>query len=197
MTTTGRFADRVALVTGAASGIGAATATALAIEGASVLLADIDVDGGTALAEALTSRGSAARLVRADVTSAADAAGAVRAAVDTFGALDCAANVAGGMAGGDRPGLTVHDTEEAQWDGTLALNLRATWLCLRAEIQQMINHGGGAFVNVVSVAGMIGTQDASVSYSVAKAGVIHLTRVAALTYGSSDIRVNAIAPGLT
>jgi NAD(P)-dependent dehydrogenase (short-subunit alcohol dehydrogenase family) len=194
---TASFEGKVALVTGAASGIGEATAVAFAVAGASVVLADVTEDAGAELAERLSRAGHAAAFVRADVTEVDDVAAMVAFAVERFGTLDYAANVAGGSAGGDRPGLGVLDTTPEQWDGTMGLNARATYLCLRAEIGHMRDHGGGAIANVASVAGYIGRSEGSVSYSVAKAAVAHLTRRAAADHARDGVRVNAIVPGLT
>ena len=188
---------KVVLVTGASSGIGAATARTFAQAGGRLVLADIDESGGRAMEKALQESGAEARFVRADVTRGDEVEAMVAFAVDTFGGLDCAANVAGGMLGGDRPGLAIHETDEAAWDGTTSLCLRGVWLCLKYEVLHMMAHGGGTIVNVASVAGMLATRDSSAAYAVAKAGVIHLTRTAAASYAKHQIRVNAVAPGLT
>lgn len=186
------FEGKVALVTGGASGIGYATAEAFAALGASVMIADRDEVEGAAAAARM-----GASFVPCDITKPDEVEQMVAATVATFGGLDMAANVAGGAGAGDRPGNTIVDTTEEQWDGTMSVNLRATWLCLRAEIGYMAGAGGGAIVNVASVAGFLGDSDSSVAYGVAKAGVIHLTRMAAVEAASQGIRVNAVAPGLT
>jgi NAD(P)-dependent dehydrogenase (short-subunit alcohol dehydrogenase family) len=191
------YDGKVALVTGGASGIGAATVQAFAAGGASVLVADINEADGVAYVAQLTAAGHRARFVQCDATRENEVEAMVAAAVETFGGLHYAANVVGGMGGGDRPGNTVLTTGLEEWEGTVAVNLRSAWLCLKHEIAHMLGHGGGAIVNVASVAGYLGLSDASVAYSVAKAAVVHLTRVAAATYGGQGVRVNAIAPGLT
>jgi NAD(P)-dependent dehydrogenase (short-subunit alcohol dehydrogenase family) len=193
----GRFGGKVALVTGGASGIGAATVEAFAQEGAAVVIADINDAAGEAYADRLRAEGRQAVYIHVDVTRSDEVAELVERTVASFGELHCAANIAGGMTGGDSPRNSVHGTEERAWDGTIDLNLRSTWLCLKYEITHMLEHGGGAIVNTASLAGMVVARVASPAYSVAKAGIIHLTRMAAIAYAEQGIRVNCIAPGLT
>lgn len=188
---------KVALVTAGASGIGAATVRAFAASGAAVLLADVNEDGGTSIADQLTAAGHSVRFRQADVTSEDDVAALVAEADRAFGRLDYAANVVGGMGGGDFPRNSIVDSTIEQWEGTMTANVTSTWLCLKHQIPYMTSQGGGSIVNVSSLAAFIGRSDASVSYGVAKAAIVHLTRIAASSHGAQGVRVNAVAPGLT
>lgn len=191
------FEGKVALVTAGSSGIGRATVAAFADAGAAVLIADVNTQDGSAYAEQLTADGHRAAFCRADVTVEDEVAAMVDRAVETFGGLDYAANIVGGMGGGDFPGNTIVDSTLEQWEGTMTANVTSTWLCLKHQIPYMLDHGGGSIVNVSSLAAYVGKSDASVSYGVAKAGIIHLTRIAASFYGADGVRINAVAPGLT
>jgi NAD(P)-dependent dehydrogenase (short-subunit alcohol dehydrogenase family) len=182
----------VAVCTGAASGIGRATALALARRGASVVAGDVDVAGGEETVELARASGGTAEFVRADIAVASDVDALVAAAVERFGRLDCAANVAGTHQG---LGALTADCTEDDFDRQIAVNLRGTWLCVRAELRAMLAQASGSIVNVSSVNGLTGAAHA-VGYSVAKHGILGLTRTAAVEYAEHGIRVNALCPGL-
>jgi NAD(P)-dependent dehydrogenase (short-subunit alcohol dehydrogenase family) len=188
----GRLQDRVALVTGAASGIGRASAAALANEGAAVVVADINAEAGRETVRRIRQTGKQAEFVRADVSKAADVEALIKAAVETYGRLDCAHNnagVVGGMA-------SLAECTEETWDHTINVNLKGGWLCMTYEIGQMLKQGSGSIVNTASTAGLVGSRRSSV-YAAASHGVVGLTRSAALECAEAGVRVNAVCPGMT
>jgi NAD(P)-dependent dehydrogenase (short-subunit alcohol dehydrogenase family) len=186
------FAGRCALVTGAASGIGRATALAFAAAGARVVLADIDQAAGAALAAGIAAQGGEAEFVRTDVADAAQVDALVARAVARFGRIDCAFN----NAGIEEEHHKLADSDEALYDRMMAINVKGVWLCMRRQIAQMLAQGdGGVIVNTASVAGLVGAPRHAI-YAASKHAVVGLTKSAAAEYGKKGIRINSVCPGV-
>jgi NAD(P)-dependent dehydrogenase (short-subunit alcohol dehydrogenase family) len=183
--------DRIVIVTGAASGIGRATAIAFAKEGAKLSLSDLNEAGGAETLEAVRAAGTDGIFTRCDVAQEKDVAAMVAKTVDRFGRLDCAHNNAG-IENDPKP---ITEIATDVFDRVIAINVRGVYLCMKAEIAAMLRTGKGAIVNTASVAGLIGPAGL-LPYVASKHAVVGMTKSASAEFASAGIRVNAVCPGL-
>jgi len=182
--------DKVAIVTGAASGIGRAIAVAYARAGAKVVVSDMDAAGGEQTCTLVREAGGQALFVPADVSRAADCEALVKRTTQAFGRLDIACNNAG--IGGDLAATA--DYPVAGWDKVIAINLSGVFYGMKYQIAAMLQGGGGAIVNMASILGAAGFANAP-AYAAAKHGVLGLTKTAALEYSARGVRINSVGPG--
>jgi NAD(P)-dependent dehydrogenase (short-subunit alcohol dehydrogenase family) len=185
----GRLDGKVALITGAAGGMGLEAAKLFASEGARVVLTDVAEDAGRAAAQEI---GESAAFVRADVSKSSDAEAMVRFAVESFGGLHVLYNNAGVMLPDDGG---VVETDEQTWDRTMSINLKGVWLGCKFGIPAMLDAGGGSIVNVASFVALLGAATPQIAYTATKGGVLSMTREIAVEYARRGIRANALCPG--
>ena len=188
----GRLAGKVAVITGAGSGMGAVAAELFAAEGASVVVADAVEPGGSATAARIVSSGGRATFVRVDVTRSDEVAAMIDRATQAFGGLHVLYNNAGIFPADDGGTL---DTPEATWDRVMDVNLKGVWLCCRHGIPAMLASGGGSIINVASFVALMGAATAQIAYTASKGGVLSMTREIAVEYARKGIRANALCPG--
>ncbi len=184
--------DKVALITGSASGIGRESALLFAREGASVVVVDLDADGGRDTVEAVQGQGGIANFVQADVSSAEDCQAMVAQAEITYGRLDILFNNAGIMEAADGDAVT---TEDEVWERTLAVNLKGVFLGCKFGIPALRRAGGGSIINTASFVAVMGAATPQIAYTASKGGVVAMSRELAVVHAREGIRVNALCPG--
>jgi NAD(P)-dependent dehydrogenase (short-subunit alcohol dehydrogenase family) len=187
-----RLADKVAVITGAGSGMGRVAAEMFAAEGAKVVAADFDASHGAETVEAVQAAGGDAVFVQTDVSDETDAAAMVAAAMDRYGRIDVLYNNAGIMPEADH---SVVDTDVAVWDQVMAVNLRGVFLGCKYAIPRMVEQGSGSVINISSFVALLGCSVPQDAYTASKGAVLSLTRSLAVQFGPKGVRSNAICPG--
>jgi NAD(P)-dependent dehydrogenase (short-subunit alcohol dehydrogenase family) len=186
----GRLDGKVAVITGAGSGIGRETALLFAREGAKIVVADYASEAGEATVRQIGEKGGDALFIKTDVSQASDVERMVKATVEKYGRIDILYNNAGVLG----EVAFVGDATEDDWDRLMSINLKGTFLCSKYAVREMIKGGSGVIVNTASAMGFVGLPG-NAAYSAAKGGIIQLTRTLALEYASSNIRVNCLCAG--
>ena len=187
---TARLMDKIALVTGGSSGIGQAAARLFSREGAKVVIADTDIEGGEETVKNITDAGGEAHFVRTDVSNSVEVEALIKRIIELYSRLDCAYNNAGIL--GDV--VSVVDHSEESWNRTIDTNLKGTWLCMKYQIPEMLKQGSGSIVNTTATTGLFVGGKYRSAYSASKAGIVSLSKVAALEYAEYGIRINVICP---
>jgi NAD(P)-dependent dehydrogenase (short-subunit alcohol dehydrogenase family) len=190
---TEQLKGKIALVTGGSSGIGRATAQVFSREGAKVVVADTNVEGGEETVQSISDAGGEARFIKTDVSRSTEVEALIDETIKSYGRLDCACHSAAIM--GEM--VSVVDYTEKTWDLVLDINLKGTWLCMKHEIPQMLKQGGGSIVNTTASSGLNVGGRHRCAYAASKGGIVSLSKGAALEYAEYGLRVNVICPSHT